>query len=72
MAWKLTNPRLSFFVISGNERDREPLVVGDLVVEHCDTYVYLGSPFTSDGSPTFAVKVHANNKMIFRSEKTNM
>ena len=27
------------------------------------TYVYLGSPFTSDGSTTFAVKAHANINM---------
>ncbi len=46
---KVNQSKTKFFVISGSERDREPLVVGDLVVEHCDAYVYLGSPFTSDG-----------------------
>ena len=34
-----------------------------LVVEHCDTYVYLGSPFTSDGSVSSAIKAHARLKM---------
>ena len=50
-------------MINGSEEDREPLVVGDLAVEYCDTYVYLGSPFTSDGSATSAVRVYADTKM---------
>ena len=57
------NQKLSFFVINGSNVDVEPLVVNGLVVKHCDSYVYLGSPFTSDGSPTSAVKVHARLKM---------
>ena len=60
---QVNQSKTKFFVIGGREGDREPLVVGDLVVEHCDTYVYLGSPFTSDGSATSAVRVHANSKM---------
>lgn len=34
-----------------------------LVIEHCNSYVYLGSPFTCDGNVSRAVKLHANNKM---------
>ncbi len=60
---KVNQSKTKFFVISCSERDREPIVVGDLVVKHCDTYVYLVSPLSSDGSTTSAVKVHANNKM---------
>ncbi len=52
-----------FFVINGSEEDREPLVVVDLAVEYCGIYVYLGSPFISDGSATSAVRVYANTKM---------
>ena len=37
--------------------------MNDLKVVHCNLYVYLGSPFTSDGSISSAVKAHANVKM---------
>lgn len=39
------------------------MVVNNLVIEHCDSYIYLGSPFTSDGSTSSAVKAHAKAKM---------
>ena len=55
--------KTKFFVINGGRADAEPLVVGSLVVEHCDKYVYLGSPFTSDGSVSSAVKTQATLKM---------
>ena len=32
-------------------------------MEHCTSYVYLGSPFTSDGSVSSSVSVHAKNKL---------
>lgn len=46
-----------------DERDREPLVVDELKVEWCNSYIYLGSPFTSDGCVSSAVKEHAKRKM---------
>lgn len=48
--------KTKFFVISGGPDDAEPLRVDGLVVQHCTSYTYLGSPFTCDGgSPSSAV-----------------
>ena len=41
----------------GKLGDSEPLRVLESI------YIYLGSPFTSDGSPSSAVKAHASIKM---------
>ena len=60
---KVNQSKTKFFVINGSETDLEALIVNELVVEHCEMYIYLGSPFTSDGSVSSAVKVHANIKM---------
>ncbi len=59
---KINQIKTKFFVISGSEADSEPLVVNDLVVNSCHLYIYLGSPFTSDGCISSAVKAHANAK----------
>ena len=50
-------------VINGSCSDKEPIAVQSLVIKHCDIYTYLGSPFTSDGSISSAIKVHAQEKM---------
>ena len=60
---KVNVSKTKFFVINGEVEDREQLSVGDLVVEHCDSYVYLGSPFMCDGSVSSAVKEHAKTKI---------
>lgn len=60
---EINQSKTKFFVINGSETDSEPLVVDDLKVEHCDLYVYLGSPFSSDGSISSAVRAHARAKM---------
>ena len=39
--------------------DVEPLLVDWLVIASCTSYIYLRSPFTSDGSVLFALNVHA-------------
>ena len=55
--------KTKFFVIGGSQREAEPLRVGELVISSCISYVYLGSPFASDGSISSAVKLHAKNKL---------
>ena len=60
---KINKPKTNFFVICVKLGDSEPLRVDDLVVDYCNQYIYLGSPFTSDGSPSSAVKAHASIKM---------
>ena len=60
---KVNNEKTQFFVINGGAGDVEPFQVGEMIVEHCTSYIYLGSPFTSDGSVTSSVKLHAKNKL---------
>ena len=60
---KINTCKTKFFVIHGEEGDADPLQVDGLVVDHCRSYVYLGSPFTCDGSVSSAVKEHARSKM---------
>lgn len=55
--------KTKFFVISGTEGDAGPLCVDGLTIEPCTSYIYLGSPFTSDGSVSSAVQCHAKNKL---------
>ncbi len=55
--------KTNFFVIHGSAADKEPIIVDNVVVKWCDTYIYLGSPFTSDGSTFSAVKAHAERKL---------
>ena len=59
----INQSKTKFMVINGSDEDVEPLLVNDMVVEHCNMYIYLGSPFTSDGSISSAVKTHASLKM---------
>ncbi len=60
---KVNCAKTKFFVVNGEAGDEQPLCVGDLVVNHCVSYVYLGSPFTWDGSVTTSVKEHATEKL---------
>ena len=55
--------KINFCVINGADNDVLPLQVGGLVIDSCTHYVYLGSPFTCDGSVSSALRVHAKNKM---------
>ena len=55
--------KTKLMVINGNNVDREPIIVNNLTIKHCDKYIYLGSPFTADGSIATAIKVHAQEKM---------
>lgn len=43
--------------------DDQSLCVGDLVVNHWSSSMYLCSPITSDGSVTTSVKEHATDKL---------
>ena len=54
--------KTKFFVICGNDIDKQPIVINDLIIEPCDQYIYLGSPFTSDGSVSTAIQAHAQSK----------
>ena len=50
-------------VVNGSDEDREPIECNGNIIDYCKQYIYLGSPFTEDGSPSTAIRIHANNKM---------
>ena len=60
---KINMVKTEFFVVNGDNDDKQPIMVNDVVVESCDCYIYLGNPFTADGSVSTAIKIHAENKM---------
>ena len=59
----INEKKTKLMVINGSPIDKEPIIVNRLIIKHCDLYMYLGSPFTSDGSLSSAVKAHAREKM---------
>lgn len=59
----VNNMKTKFFVIHASAEDREPFRVGEMVVEWCDRYMYLGSMFTSIGTLKSAIAAHAQVKM---------
>ncbi len=56
---RVNHTKTKFFVINGCDVEKEPLSGDHLLVEWCEKYVYLGSPFTADGSVTSCVRAHA-------------
>lgn len=54
----MNSSKTKFFVFNGEEGDADSTQVGGLIIEQCSSYVYLGSPFTSDGSMSSAVQLH--------------
>ncbi len=59
----INEAKAKFFVIHGAGSDVEPLHVDGLIIVPCSMYVYLGSPFISDGSVSSAIRVHARTKL---------
>ena len=59
----VNNDKTKFMVINGNDKDREPIILDDNIIMYRKQYISLGSPFTDDGSPTSAIKIHANIKV---------
>ena len=55
--------KTQLMVVNGTVIDKEPIVINALTIKHCDLYTYLGSPFTSDGSTSSAIKAHAQEKI---------
>ena len=59
----INESKTKLMIVNGSECDKVPIIVNRLVVKHCDNYIYLGSPFTSDGSISSAIKIHAQEKL---------
>ena len=59
----INESKTKLMVINGTINDKQSIVINNLSIQHCDIYIYLGSPFTSDGSLSSAVKSHVQEKM---------
>ena len=57
----INQSKTKFMAINGDPIDKLPLHVGNIVVLHCDLYVYLGTIFTSDGNPVTAIFEHVKS-----------
>ncbi len=58
----VNNRKTKFFALNCSLEEKTSFVVGDMVVEWCEKYVYLGSVFTCDGSVSAAIAEHAQGK----------
>ena len=56
---QVNESKTQFMVINGTPRGRESIVIGNLTVSHCTSYVYLGVIVTENGSATTSLKAHA-------------
>jgi ribosomal protein L31 len=54
--------KTKFMVINGNHVDRESFKKGGLIIDHVDSYIYLGSPFSANGSVLTDIQEHADLK----------
>ena len=59
----VNNSKTMFMVVNGNDEDKQPIALDDNIINYTNQYIYLGSPFTDDGSPSTAIKIHASNKL---------
>ena len=59
----INEKKTNLMVINGNTQDRDPIIIRDLTVRHCNKYIYLGSPFTADGLLSSVIKAHAHERM---------
>ena len=59
----INEDKTKLMVINGSLIDKLPIFVNRIAIKHCDTYTYLGSPFTSDGLLSSVVKFHVQEKM---------
>ena len=54
--------KTEFMVVNGSADDRKDIVMSDLTVKHCTSYVYLGVIVTENGSAISAMKAHVADK----------
>ncbi len=58
----VNNKKTKFFALNCSPEERRSFTVGGMVVDWCESYMYLGSIFTCDGSVSSAVANHARCK----------
>ena len=54
--------KTKFMVIHGEAYDRLPFTIGNIIMQHCITYMYLGATFTADGSTLSSLREHVKDK----------
>ena len=47
---EINQKKTQLMVINGSHRERQPIISGEHIVEHCDQYTYLGATFTANGT----------------------
>ena len=55
--------KTKFMVINGTDDDKRDIHSNGVVVQHCEFYIYLGSPVTADGLYKSVISRHVNEKM---------
>ena len=61
---KVNISKTKFMVVNGSAEDNQDLIVQGMCVKACKYYVYLGSPFSADGSTSSSIKINADIKMF--------
>ena len=59
---RINQQKTKFMCVNGSSESRDPLIVGDLRVENCESYVYLGAVFTQDGKTSSSINLHCKDK----------
>ena len=59
---KVNEIKTKLLVINGEAKDREEITCMSVTVKHAITYIYLGSPFTENGSIRSAVDLHLKTR----------
>ena len=54
--------KTNLMVINGTKVDRYEFTVSGVVVKHATSYVYLGSPFTENGSINSVISMHVKSR----------
>ena len=55
--------KTKFMVINGIKEDRQNFVIDNVNVKHTTSYIYLGSPFTENGSIKSVIDMHVKTRM---------
>ena len=59
---QINQSKTMFMVINGDEEDRHPIRTGDVEINNCSSYVYLGATFTQDGRLQSTLDKHCKEK----------
>ena len=59
---RINESKTKFMAFNGTPMDKVSFRMADIVVKHCENYVYLGIPFTADGRSDTSLQMHLNAK----------